>query len=488
LKRLILKQLILLVLSIVSISVNGYQMKRESYIDIPTANFDQGLYIGVNSSYPIKDVEDVKFDPNIGIDFTYGDFGAALKWYKGADFALDISYKILADNGRFPALAIGFGEIAIDKYVSPAGSDEVFNDENYIDRAPEIASVYIVGTKKINKNFEITAGLGRGRFIGYGPRSQYVNIDAFSDENHENWAVGLFGGMKYVFMNNLSFIVEEDGRDANIGIEYQNEMLKGTLALNKLELFTADDDSELSPRISLDFSYKITDIKKKTEEKEKFSVGIELIDSESKESVNGNTIISGKDGDTAQISVNRRVHSFLLEPGVFITYITSEGYVNKKIEITVKGKKVGNLFTVELNKKKTNEKPIGLEDSIVVVDDFENMKNTVEGISIRFPFKKFDITARGYGILDRIVELIRDNEDVYLIAIGHTCSIGTYEDNQMLSEKRAENVKEYLIGRGISPYRISTEAYGETRPVADNDTEENRKKNRRVQFILYRKK
>ncbi|MEJ2307286.1 MAG: OmpA family protein [candidate division WOR-3 bacterium] len=116
------------------------------------------------------------------------------------------------------------------------------------------------------------------------------------------------------------------------------------------------------------------------------------------------------------------------------------------------------------------------------------MKNTVEGISIRFPFKKFDITARGYGILDRIVELIRDNEDVYLIAIGHTCSIGTYEDNQMLSEKRAENVKEYLIGRGISAYRISTEAFGETKPVADNDTEENRKKNRRVQFILYRKK
>ncbi|MEJ2567327.1 MAG: OmpA family protein [candidate division WOR-3 bacterium] len=406
-----MKQLIFLVLSIVSISVNGYQMKRESYIDIPTANFNQGLYINVNSSYPIKDVADVKFDPNIGIDFTYGDLGAALKWYKGADFALDLSYRILAGNGRFPALAIGFGEIALDKYISPAGSDEVFNDENYTDRAPEIASAYIVGTKKINKNFEITAGLGRGRFIGYGPRSQYVNIDAFSDENHENWAVGLFGGMKFIFMNNLSFIVEEDGRDANFGIGYQNEIFKGTLALNKLELFTADDDSELSPRISLDLSYKIMDIKKKAEEKEKSSVGIELIDSESGEPVNGNTIISSKEGDTVQISINRRIHSFLLEPGVFIAYITSEGYANKKIEITVKGGMGENLYTVE-----------------------------------------------------------------------------TSEDNQILSEKRAENVKEYLVGRGISPDRISTEAYGETRPVAPNDTEENRKKNRRVQFILYRKK
>jgi OOP family OmpA-OmpF porin len=56
-----------------------------------------------------------------------------------------------------------------------------------------------------------------------------------------------------------------------------------------------------------------------------------------------------------------------------------------------------------------------------------------------------------------------------------------------LSENRAEEVKEYLIWRGISPGRIKTEAYGERRPVAANDTEENREKNRRVQFILYKK-
>ena len=188
-------------------------------------------------------------------------------------------------------------------------------------------------------------------------------------------------------MNNLSFIVEEDGRDANFGIGYQNEIFKGTLALNKLELFTADDDSELSPRISLDLSYKIMDIKKKAEEKEKSSVGIELIDSESGEPVNGNTIISSKEGDTVQISINRRIHSFLLEPGVFIAYITSEGYANKKIEITVKGGMGENLYTVELNKKKVNENLIEAKDSVVVVDDFVDVKNTVEGVSIKFPFK-----------------------------------------------------------------------------------------------------
>jgi outer membrane protein OmpA-like peptidoglycan-associated protein len=481
-----LKRLIIVGLFTISITSVAFYMKRESYVDIPTANFDQGLCINVSSSYPIKDVDDVKLDPNFGIDFSYYGFGGALKWYNGLDFSLDLSYQILEDNGSSPGLAVGLGEIASDRYISPAGSDEVFNDENYRDRPPEIASAYIVGTKKISENFEITAGIGRGKFIGYGPRSQYMNIDAFSDENHENWAVGLFGGMKVVFPNNLSFIIEQDGRDANIGIECQNGLVKGTLALNKLELFTAREHSELSPRISLNLSYKVTDMKKTAEEKKEFPVAVELIDNKNREPVTGNTVIFSQKGDTVEVSANRTIHSFLLGPGVYVSHITSEGYFDKEIEMIVKGEIGKNLYTVELNKKVIPEKPIEAKDSVTVVDDFGDIKNTVEGISVKFSFKKFDLTPRAYGILDRVVELVREDKNIKLIVIGHTCSIGTYEYNQELSERRAENVKEYLIGRGISPDRISTEAYGETRPIADNDTEENRKKNRRVQFILYR--
>ena len=229
-------------------------------------------------------------------------------------------------------------------------------------------------------------------------------------------------------------------------------------------------------------------MKKKVEEEKEFTVAIELIDNESREPVMGNTVISNREGDTIGISENRKVHSFLLKPGLYISHITSEGYVDKKIEMLVKGEVGGNLYAVELNKKAIPEKPIEAKDSIVVVDNFGDIKNTVEGINIKFIFREFDLSARAYGILDRIVELIRGDESINLIVIGHTCSIGSYEENQTLSEKRAEAVKDYLIGRGISPDRINTEAYGERRPIADNDTEENRKKNRRVQFILYRKK
>jgi len=483
-----LTRLIIISLFIISITTNAYQMKRESYIDIPTASLTQGLYVNVHSSYPIKDVNDVKFDPDFGIDFSYNKFGGALKWYDGADFAMDLSYQILSDSGGSPGLSLGISEISTSKYISTAGSDEVVNDEDYTDRPPEIASAYIVGTKKISKNFEMTLGIGRGRFVGYGPRSFVPNTDVFSDEKHENWALGLFGGTKIIFPNNLSFIVEADGRDANIGIEYQNELVKGTLALNKLELF--GNEAELSPRISLNLSYKIMDLKAgvKKEEKKKFPVVIELIDKESGEPVKGHTITIDKKGDTVKASAFKETHSFSLEPGMYTSHILATNYKDKEIEMAVKKGISENLYTIELSKKEILKKPVEAKDSIKVVDNFGDIKNTVENISIKFPFKKFDITVRAYGILDRVVELIGDDKDINLIIVGHTCDIGTYEDNQKLSEKRAENVKEYLIGRGISPDRISTEAYGERRPIADNDSEENRKKNRRAAFILYRKK
>jgi outer membrane protein OmpA-like peptidoglycan-associated protein len=480
-----LNRFIFTLLFIVSITANAFQMKRESYIDIPTANLNQGLYVNVNSSYPITDVEDVKFDPNIGIDLSYKKFGVAIKWYDGADFALDVSYQILRDNGVFPAFAIGINELATSEYVSSAGNEDVFNDEDYADRSPEISSAYIVGTKKFSRNFEATAGIGRGKFVGYGPVSKYANTDAFFDENHEDWAFGLFGGMRIIFTNNLAFLAEGDGRDMNVGLKYQNKIIKATLALSKLEVFN-DEEGDLSPRVGLDFSYRIIDLQEEVrKEKRKFPVVIELVDEESRELMEGYVIISGATGDTVEVSEFKDVHSFKLEPGIYTIFVSVTGYKDKKLGIVVKEEISKNLHTVEMSKI---EEVMKAEDSVKVIDNFKEVKDQVEGISIRFFFREADLTTRARGILNRIIELIINNEDVHLLVIGHTCSVGTTESNQILSKKRAENVKEYLMGHGIPAGSISTKGYGETRPIADNSTEEGRIKNRRVEFILYRDK
>jgi len=65
---------------------------------------------------------------------------------------------------------------------------------------------------------------------------------------------------------------------------------------------------------------------------------------------------------------------------------------------------------------------------------------------------------------------------------GHTDDIGKNKTNQILSEKRAESVKQYLVGKGIDPVRIKSKGYGESQPIESNKTEEGRAKNRRIEF------
>jgi outer membrane protein OmpA-like peptidoglycan-associated protein len=65
---------------------------------------------------------------------------------------------------------------------------------------------------------------------------------------------------------------------------------------------------------------------------------------------------------------------------------------------------------------------------------------------------------------------------------GNTDSVGSDQYNQRLSERRAASVKTYLVNKGVNAGILDTVGYGESRPVATNDTAEGRAKNRRVEF------
>ncbi|MDR2579902.1 MAG: OmpA family protein [Fibromonadaceae bacterium] len=67
---------------------------------------------------------------------------------------------------------------------------------------------------------------------------------------------------------------------------------------------------------------------------------------------------------------------------------------------------------------------------------------------------------------------------------GHTDNVGTAEFNQRLSEQRANAVMQYLIERGINAERLEAVGYGFSRPVADNETDEGRARNRRVELVI----
>jgi OOP family OmpA-OmpF porin len=101
---------------------------------------------------------------------------------------------------------------------------------------------------------------------------------------------------------------------------------------------------------------------------------------------------------------------------------------------------------------------------------------------VTFPFDSDVVTEASKPTLDVAADTLRECPNVRTAVEGFTDSVGSDTYNQGLSERRAESVSNYLRSHGVSPDRLSVKGYGESRPVADNSTEEGRALNRRVEL------
>lgn len=114
-----------------------------------------------------------------------------------------------------------------------------------------------------------------------------------------------------------------------------------------------------------------------------------------------------------------------------------------------------------------------------VVDTFE--------LLVEFDFDKSNIKSAYRPQFDKISRVLKESPEISITIEGHTDWIGTEKYNQGLSKRRSEAVKKVLIKEyGLSPDRIKVEGYGETRPVADNNTTAGRQKNRRAIAVILR--
>lgn len=107
--------------------------------------------------------------------------------------------------------------------------------------------------------------------------------------------------------------------------------------------------------------------------------------------------------------------------------------------------------------------------------------------NIFFDFDKATIRPESANELDRLIKLLTDNPTLKIELGSHTDSKGSDEYNQKLSQSRSQSVVNYLIGKGISTDRLVAKGYGETMPVATNDTEAGRQENRRTDFKILSK-
>ena len=104
------------------------------------------------------------------------------------------------------------------------------------------------------------------------------------------------------------------------------------------------------------------------------------------------------------------------------------------------------------------------------------------GAGVPFELNKSDITPNVASILDLISPIIKKYANSNFLIEGHTDTSGPKAFNQVLSERRAESVKSYLVSSGIAETRLSTVGYGEERPAQSNRTRKGRISNRRVEF------
>jgi outer membrane protein OmpA-like peptidoglycan-associated protein len=104
--------------------------------------------------------------------------------------------------------------------------------------------------------------------------------------------------------------------------------------------------------------------------------------------------------------------------------------------------------------------------------------------NIFFETGKWDLLPESFNELDKLVRMLNDNPDMAIEINGHTDNVGNDDSNLQLSQKRAAAVVNYLLEKGISNTRLDSKGFGETQPVAANETDEGRALNRRVEFVI----
>ena len=142
--------------------------------------------------------------------------------------------------------------------------------------------------------------------------------------------------------------------------------------------------------------------------------------------------------------------------------------------------KNGYLFHTE----NFNMPDIRSENAIELFIDLEKIMlgNTVVLNNIFFDTDKYDLKDESKQELNKLLIFLKENRNIKIEISGHTDNIGDSKHNMILSENRAKSVCDYLISNSIDKSRLTYKGYGDTRPINDNNTKQNRAKNRRTEF------
>ena len=106
-------------------------------------------------------------------------------------------------------------------------------------------------------------------------------------------------------------------------------------------------------------------------------------------------------------------------------------------------------------------------------------------VKVEFDFDKWNIRSIYHDELERVSKYLKDYPDNMAVLEGHTDSRGTVKYNERLSQRRADSVRQYMIDKfGVDGAKLSAKGYGKSKPIATNDTDEGRQRNRRTELHI----
>ncbi|MFN8886354.1 MAG: OmpA family protein, partial [Cyclobacteriaceae bacterium] len=150
---------------------------------------------------------------------------------------------------------------------------------------------------------------------------------------------------------------------------------------------------------------------------------------------------------------------------VFTIELESRGFVNRIEKLDIR--------TLQLKKLELNFQLQPIEVGTLV-----SLK------SILFNMGTTTLLEESYPELDAVVDFMKSNPKVEIELEGHTDNRGDAKKNLVLSKERVDRIKAYLVSKGVASRRIRGKGFGGTKPIATNDSEEARKLNRRVEFLI----
>lgn len=154
---------------------------------------------------------------------------------------------------------------------------------------------------------------------------------------------------------------------------------------------------------------------------------------------------------------------------------------NKKYILNIQSNSAqGNIFIMEL---KDFEQTIKKYTAEQMKNDIDETGKAI--LNINFDTDKATLKSDGQKIVDEIYAFLNTNQNLKISIEGHTDNVGSTTRNKQLSTERANTVMNALAGKGIDIKRLKANGFGSEKPIKENDTEENKAQNRRVELVKF---